>query len=162
MPVSTDQIRKLREETQAPVMEIKKALEEAGGDEAAAKKILSKRALVRAEEKKERQASAGRVFSYIHNVEGGPAGTQIHTGGKVGVLLELRCETDFVAKNDLFQNLGKELAMQIASMDPKDADDLLKQDYVRDSSKKISDFIGEVSGTVGEKLAVGSFVRYEI
>lgn len=150
MPITTNQVKKLREETQAPVMEVKKALEESGGDVAIAKGILNKRALVRAEKKKERQAGAGYVFSYVHN------------GGKVGVLLELRCETDFVAKNDLFQNLGKELAMQIASMDPKDAALLLQQEYIRDPLKKVADLIGEVSGTVGEKLEVGRFVRYEI
>jgi elongation factor Ts len=176
--IATDQIKKLREETQAPVMEVKRALEESGGDVAIAKGILNKRALVRAEKKKERQAGEGRIFSYIHNVDGGPSGSHthrvgesaterergqhMHTGGKVGVLLELRCETDFVAKNDLFQNLGKELAMQVASMDPKDVALLLQQDYIRDPSKKVADLVGEVSGTVGEKLEIGRFIRYEI
>jgi translation elongation factor EF-Ts len=150
MPVTIDQIKKLRQETQAPVMEVRRALTEAGGDEKLAKELLAKRTLVRAEAKKAREAGSGNIFSYVH------------TGGKVGVLLELRSETDFVAKNDLFQNLGKELAMQIASMAPSDAALLLQQDYIRDPSKKIADFVGEVSGTVGEKIEIGKFVRYEI
>lgn len=145
-----DQIKKLREETQAPVMEVKKALEEAGGSVTKAKEILVRLGRIRAKKKKGREAGDGYIFSYVH------------TGGKVGVLLELRCETDFVAKNELFQNLGKELAMQIASMDPKDAAILLQQDYIRDPSKKVSDFIGEVSGTVGEKIEIAGFTRYEI
>ncbi|NIT03551.1 elongation factor Ts, partial [Candidatus Saccharibacteria bacterium] len=80
MTVYVDQIKKIRRETQAPVMEIKRALEEAGGNEVAAKKLLTKKALVRAQKKKERKTGDGYIFSYIH------------PGGKVGVLLELRCE----------------------------------------------------------------------
>jgi len=148
--ISIDQIKKLRAETQAPVMEVKRALEEAGGDAVKAKEILVRLGQVRAKKKQTRRAGDGYIFSYIH------------TGGKVGVLLELRSETDFVARNELFQNLGKELAMQIASMNPKDVAILLQQDYIRDPSKKIADFIGEVSGTVGEKIEITRFVRYEI
>lgn len=159
--ITIEQIKKLRRETQAPVMEVKRALEEAGGNETAAKKLLAERALVRAEKKKGRKAGEGRVFSYIHP-DGGPSGTQIHPGGKVGVLLELRCETDFVAKNELFQNLGKELTMQTASMNPKDVKELLKQEYIRDQTKTVGDLVGEVAGTVGENIKVARFIRYEI
>ncbi len=150
MTIGTDQIKKLREATQAPVMEVKRALEESGGDEEKAKEILARLGRVRAEKKQARGTGNGCIFSYVH------------TGGKVGVLLELRSETDFVAKNELFQNLGKELAMQVASMAPQDIAILLQQDYIRDSSKTVADFVGEVSGTVGEKIEVGRFVRYEI
>ena len=150
MPVTVDQIKTLREETQAPVMEVKRALEEAGGDVVGAKKILAERALIRAEAKQSRDAGNGHLFSYIH------------PGGKVGALVELRCETDFVAKNELFQNLGKELAMQVTSMGPADVAILLQQDYIRDSTKTVADLIGEVSGTVGEKIEVKRFARYEI
>ena len=150
MVVTTDQVKKLREQTQAPVMEVKRALEEAGGEEAAAKKILAEKALLRAEKKKGREAGDGRLFSYVHS------------DGKTGVLLELRCESDFVAKNELFQNLGKGLTMQIASMDPKDIAILLQQDYIRDPSKTVADLVDEVAGTVGEKVEIARFVRYEI
>lgn len=145
-----DQIKKLRQETNAPVMEVKRALEEAGGDEKRAREILTKRVLIRAEKKQVRETDSGHIFSYVH------------TGGKIGVLLELRSETDFVAKNKLFQNLGKELAMQIASMGPEGASALLKQEYIRDPSKKIGDLVSEVSGTLGEKIEVARFIRYEI
>jgi elongation factor Ts len=150
MAIGVDEIKKLREETQAPVMEIKKALEETGGDGKKARDILRKKALVRAGEKKGREAGTGAVFSYIHG------------GGKVGVLLELKCETDFVARNDLFQKLGKELVMQVAAMDPKDIKELLGQDYVRDPSKKVSALVDETSGTLGEKIEVGKFTRYAL
>lgn len=147
---SMEQLRKLREETQAPVMEVKRALEEAGGNKATAKKILAERALVRAGKKKGREAGDGRIFSYVHS------------DGKIGVLLELRCESDFVAKNELFQNLGKELTMQIASMDPKDVRELLGQEYIRDQTKTVADLVDGVAGTVGEKVEIAHFVRYEI
>lgn len=150
MKIDINQIKKIRQETQAPMMEIKKALEESGGDEAAAKKILNERALVRAKKKKEKKAGDGYIFSYIHS------------GGRVGVLLELRSETDFVAKNDLFQNLGRELTLQVASMGPKDVKELLEQDYIRDQARKISDLVDEVAGTVGEKIEIARFIRYEI
>jgi len=145
-----DQIKKLRKETQAPVMEVKRALEEAGGDEAAAKKILAEKALVRAEKKKGREAGNGYLFSYVHS------------NGKIGVLLELRCETDFVAKNELFRKLGKELAMQIASMDPKDIAELLEKEYIRDQTKTVADLVNEAVGTVVEKIEVARFIRYDI
>lgn len=148
--ITTEEIKKLREETQAPVMEVKRALEETGGDEEAAKKILAKSAVVRAEKKKEREAGDGMVFSYVH------------AGGKVGVLLDLRCETDFVAKTEVFQNLGKELCLQVASMDPENVKTLLGQEYVRDSQKKVSDLVGEAAGTVGENIRVERFTRYAI
>jgi len=150
MAVSTEQIKKLREETSAPVMEIKRALEEAGGDEEKAKAILREKAVTRAEKKKGREAGNGVVFTYTH------------PGGKVGVILELRCETDFVARTDVFQNLGKELVLQIASMDPESVEELLDQDYIRETEKKVSDLIGEASGTLGEHVRIERFTRYAI
>ncbi|GMR18998.1 MAG: hypothetical protein BMS9Abin34_122 [Patescibacteria group bacterium] len=148
--VAADQIKKLREETQAPVMEIKKALEEAGGDEGAVRKILKEKALVRAEKKKGRAAAEGAVFSYVHS------------GCKVGVLLDLRCETDFVARTEVFQKLGRELSLQIASMDPQSVEELLEQDYIRNPGKKIADLVGEAAGTVGENIKIERFARYAI
>ncbi|HEB13841.1 MAG TPA: translation elongation factor Ts [candidate division WWE3 bacterium] len=150
MAVTTEQIKKLREETQAPVMAIKNALKETGGDEEAAKEILREKALARAEKKQDREATDGMVFSYIH------------LGGKVGVLLDLRCETDFVARTEDFQKLGRELALQIASMDPERVEDLLEQDYIREPDKKISEVVKEVAGTVGENIKVERFTRYAL
>jgi len=140
----------LRSETNAPVMEVKRALEEAGGDPVQAKKILQGKALIRAEKKKEREVGEGQIFSYIHS------------GGKVGVLLDLRCETDFVARTDLFQNLGKELTLQIASMNPASVEELLEQEYIREPGKKIADLVGAASGTLGEHVKIERFIRYDI
>lgn len=150
MAITTEDIKKLREETNAPVMEVKHALEEAGGNEAKAKKILLEKALVRAEEKKEREAGDGMIFSYIHS------------GGKVGVLLDLRCETDFVARTEVFQNLGKELTLQVASMNPTSVEELLEQEYIREPEKKIADLVGTASGTLGEHVKIERFIRYDI
>ncbi|OGC54199.1 hypothetical protein A2797_00220 [candidate division WWE3 bacterium RIFCSPHIGHO2_01_FULL_48_15] len=148
--ITTEQVKKLRDKTQAPVMEVKRALEETKGNEEEAKKILTEKALARAEKKKERTAGDGMIFSYVHS------------GGKVGVLLDLRCETDFVARTEVFQNLGKELCLQIASMDPQSTENLLEQEYVRDPEKKVSDLIGEAAGTLGENVRIEGFTRYEI
>jgi len=150
MTVTTEDIKKLREETQAPVMEVKHALEEAGGNAAEAKKLLSEKALVRAESKKGREAGNGMVFSYVHS------------GGKVGVLVDLRCETDFVARTEVFQNLGKELCLQVASMDPQSVAELLEQEYIREPEKKMADLVGEASGTLGEHVKIAQFIRYAI
>ena len=150
MAVTTEDIKKLREETNAPVMEVKHALEEAGGNAAEAKKLLAEKALVRAESKKGREAGDGMIFTYVHQ------------GGKVGVMLDMRCETDFVARTDVFQNLGKETCLQIASMNPASVEELLEQEYIREPEKKISDMVGEASGTLGEHVKVERFVRYDI
>ncbi len=148
--ITTEQVKKLRKDTQAPVMEVKHALEESGGDEEKAKKLLLEKALVRAKEKGEREAGEGMVFSYVHS------------GGTVGALVDLRCETDFVARTETFQKLGKELCLQVSSMNPKDVKELLEQEYIRDPSKKIADLVGETAGTVGENVRVERFTRYEI
>jgi elongation factor Ts len=150
MAVTTEDIKKLREETNAPVMEVKHALEEAGGNEAEAKKLLAEKALVRAESKKGREAGDGMIFTYVHQ------------GGKVGVMMDMRCETDFVARTDVFQNLGKELCLQVASMNPASVEELLEQEYIREPEKKISDLVGEASGTLGEHVKIERFARYDI
>lgn len=148
--ISTERVKKLREETRAPVMEVKRALEEAGGDEKAAKEIIKEKALVRAEKKKGREVGDGAIFSYVH------------PNGRVGVLLRLGSQTDFVARTKDFQELGKELTLQVASMDPKDVPELLSQDYIRDPSKTIADLVGGVAGTVGENVKIERFERYVI
>lgn len=101
-----DNVKKLREETGISLMECKKACEEAGGDIEVAKEILRKRGQVMAAKKSERITGEGRVASYIHQ------------NGKIGVLLDVRCESDFVAKSEEFQNLLKEICLQIAAMNP--------------------------------------------
>ncbi len=107
MSVSAEQVKKLREMTGAPMMECKKALEEAGGDLEKAFTILRKRGIASAAKKASRMATEGLVGSYIH------------AGGKIGVLVEVNCETDFVARNQEFQQLVHDLAMQICATDPR-------------------------------------------
>jgi len=142
-------IQKLREETGAGVMECKKALEEAGGDFEEAKKIIYERGLVKAGQKSERATGAGLLESYIHN-------------HRVGVLLELRCETDFVAKNELFKELAHNLAMQIAAMNPKNVKTLLAQPFIKNEQEIIKDFIKQYIAKLGENIKVERFCRYEL
>lgn len=150
MKISIEQIKKLREETSAPVHEIKKALDEAGGDEKKAKEILRKSGFERAAKKAEREIKSGWIFSYIHH------------SGQVGALVDLGCETDFVARTDEFQTLGKELAMQVASMNPQDVKDLLSQSYIRQPDKTVEDLIKETIAKTGENIEVENFERFGV
>ncbi len=144
MAITLDQIKELREETGAGIMDVRKALTESEGDTKKAKAWLEAKGMKRAAEKSERDTESGYVFSYVH------------FNGKVGSLIKMACETDFVAKTEDFQNLGKEIAMQVASMRPETVEDLLKQDYLRDSSKTIEAMIKLVSGKTGENIKVVS------
>lgn len=140
--ISTDQIKALREETGAGIMDVRKALTECEGDVAKAKAWIEKKGLTRAAEKSDRETGATFVFSYVH------------FNGKVGALVKLACETDFVAKTDDFQTLGKELAMQVASMRPANVDELLGQDYLKDSSKTVEALVKGVTGKTGENIRI--------
>ena len=142
MAITLDQIKELREETGAGIMDVRKALTESEGDTKKAKAWLEAKGMKRAAEKSERDTEAGYVFSYVH------------FNGKVGSLIKMACETDFVAKTEDFQNLGKEIAMQVASMRPESVEELMKQDYLRDTSKTIEAMIKLVSGKTGENIKV--------
>lgn len=150
MKISNDLIRKLRDETGAPVIRVKKVLEEFKGDEAKALAVLKKEGFEKAEKRGGRATEQGKVFAYTH-----------HTG-KVATLVELLCETDFVARNELFETLGADLAMQVASMKPKTASELEKQDFIKDPSKKISDLVKEVIAKTGENVRIGRIHRVEL
>lgn len=142
-------IQKLRGATGAGIMDAKKALEDVGGDYDKAFDLIRERGLVKAEKKAERRATAGLLESYVHN-------------GRVGVLLEINCETDFVASTKEFRELAHELAMQIAAMDPADVDELPVQQYIKDPSIAVGDIIKQAIAKLGENIKVGRFVRYEI
>ena len=144
MTITLDQIKELREETGAGIMDVRKALTECEGDTKKAKEWLEKKGMKRAEDKSERVTEAGYVFSYVH------------FNGKVGSLVKLACETDFVAKTEDFQNLGKEIAMQVASMKPESVEELLKQDFLKDTSKTIEALIKVLSGKTGENIRISS------
>lgn len=131
-------------------MECKKALEETGGDIEKAKKVLQQKGIEKAEKKADRETKQGLISSYIHST------------GQVGVLLELLCETDFVAKTDDFKELAHEICMQIAAMNPKDKEDLEKQPYIRDNSLTVLDLIKQKVSKLGENIKLGRFQRISL
>lgn len=144
--MNIEDIKKLREETGAGIADCREALKESDGNMEKAKEWLKKKGLDKASSKAEREVRAGIVDVYSH-------------GGKVGVLVEVLCETDFVARTDDFKNLSHELALQIASMNPSSVEDLLSQEYIRDNSLTIDQLIKSVIGKVGENIQVGRFER---
>jgi elongation factor Ts len=143
-------LKKLRDETAASIADCRRALDESEGDYKKALEWLKKRSVEKAEKKAGRETGEGLVEAYIHQ------------GGKVGVLVELLCETDFVAKTDDFKQLAKELALQVAAMNPEDVDTLLKQDYIRDTSVTMEKLVKGAIGKLGENIIVKRFVRFEI
>jgi elongation factor Ts len=150
MTIDIKLIKKLREETQVSIADCRTALEEAKGDYEKAIEILKKKGVERAEKKADRATAAGLIESYIHQ------------NGKVGVLLEILCETDFVARTEDFKRLAHEVAMQIAAMNPKDVKALLAQDYIRDGAVTIEALIKQTIGKLGENIVVKQFTRFEI
>jgi len=171
-----DQIKQLREKTGAGIMDCKRALEAASGDLSTAEDILRKQGMASAAKKAGRAANQGLIFQYIH-------------GGRIGCLLELNCETDFVARTDDFQQLGRDIAQHIIGMMPRyvradevpaderererrihDGSDeevdrklvLLAQPFVRDPKKTIGDMVREAIGKLGENIVVRRFTRYEL
>lgn len=145
--IDIELIKKLREETGVAIIRIREVLEEVGGDEKKALEVLKKEGFEKAEKREGRETSEGRIFIYAH-----------HTGKVVG-LVELLCETDFVAKTDLFQETGRDLAMQVASMGDEDFE---KQDFVKDGSKKIEDLVKELKAKTGENVKLGRVERIEL
>ncbi len=149
MKVKKEDIQKLRMMTNAGMMDCKRALEEAGGDIDKAREIIKEKGLIIAEKKASRKTGAGLLETYIHN-------------NRVGVLLELRCETDFVARSDMFKNLAHDLAMQIAAMEPEGVDELLEQPSIKDPAVTVNDIITQVIAQMGENIKVERFCRYEL
>lgn len=150
MALDMELLKKLREETGAGVMDVRRAIEESNGDIDKARKWIKEKAIKTAEKKADRATAEGYVGSYIH------------TTGKVAGMVVLACETDFVARTDDFKNLSRELAMQVASMDPASVDELLAQPYIRDAKKTISDLVKETVGKVGENIVVKQLVRMAV
>ena len=148
--ISTEQIKQLRQKTSFSIMECKRALEETEGDENKALKILEKKGYEKAIKKSEREAKQGLVEAYIHN------------NGKVGVILKLNSETDFVARNDQFKELAHDLAMHIAAMNPQDLKELLAQPFIKDEQKTIEELINEAIAKLGENIKIDKFVRLEV
>ncbi len=144
--MNIDLIKKLREQTGAGIADCKEALKEAKGNMEKAKEWLKKKGFEKGVRKGAREVKAGLVDVYSH-------------GGKVGVLVELLCETDFVARTQDFKSLAHELSLQIASMNPSSVEELFEQEYIRDSEMTIDQLVKSVSGKLGENIQVGRFER---
>ena len=143
-------LKRLRNETQAGIADCRIALEVTKGDYKEAIAWLKAHGLEKALKKSDRETSQGLVESYIHQ------------NGRVGAMVEILCETDFVARTDEFKNLVHEICMQVAAMNPKDVAFLLKQEYIRDNSKTVGELIKEVIARLGENIVVKEFKRFEI
>ncbi len=149
MALAMDLIKQLREETGAGVMDAKKALQDADNDLAKARQLVAERGLAKADKKADRETKEGYVGVYVH------------ANGKIGAMVSLLCETDFVARNDEFQTLARELAMQVASMEPANVAELLDQEYIRDG-RRVGDMVKSLSGKIGENIVVGEIYRLMI
>ncbi len=145
--IDSSLIKKVREETGAGVMRVKQVLEQFDGDEAKALELLKKEGLEKVAKREDRVTGQGKVFSYSHH------------SNKIVSVVELFSETDFVAKNELFEQLGKDVALQVASMGETDIEN---QDFIKDPSKKIKDLVKEVIAKTGENIKLGRVVRIEL
>lgn len=143
-------LKQLREETEISFSLCKKALEESKNDITVAKKLLNKWGIAKVKDKSGRNTGAGIIFAYVHHNK------------KVASLVQLACETDFVSGNKDFQLLGNELAMQAASIRAETNEEFLKQEYIRDASKKVSDLIKEAVLKFGENIKLVKFVRWSV
>ncbi len=172
MAGSLELIKELREATSCGVIDCKKALEESDGDLTKAKELLKQRGLELAAKKGGRSAKEGRIEVYIH------------TGNKMIAMVEVSCETDFVARNEDFIQFSKDVAMQIGAMAPayikeedvpqevlKVQEDpktflkekcLMNQTFIKDSSKGMQDYLNEIVAKIGENVFVNRFTRYKV
>lgn len=140
---------RLREETGGGVMQCKRALTEANGDYEKAKEIIARDGAVKAEAKKERSTGSGILETYVHN-------------GRVGVLVEIRCETDFVAKSDPFRELAHDVALHIAAVASESVETLLAEPFVKNESVTVKDLVNGAIGKTGENIEIKRFARYEL
>ncbi len=165
MDITTDRIKELRQETGAGVMDCRTALVDTGGDKAKALQILQERGLLKARKTAGRVTKQGLVECYIHG------------GGRIGAMVEVNCETDFVARTDEFKDLAHNITMQVAAMSPEfvcredvpvgaEVDFatacLLLQPYIKDPTRTVQDVITEVIARVGENIKISRFARFEL
>ncbi len=145
-----DKIKQLRDETGASIGAIRSALSESGGDLEEARTRLSAKLGALAQKKSSREVRAGVVEAYIHG------------NGKIGVLLELQCETDFVARNPEFKGLAHDLSMHIAAMSPRDREELSAQEFIKNPDRRVKEIVDEAIGKFGENIKIGNFSRFEL
>jgi len=147
--IPVEQIKSLRAKTGLGIHDVKNALEASDGDETKAIAWLKEKGLSTVAKKADRVTSQGLVEAYVH-------------GGRLGSLVEVNCETDFVARNDEFKAFVKDIAMQVASMNPENVEELLKQDYFRDPSKTIQNLLHDTITKIGENINISHITRYEL
>ena len=147
--VTSQMVKELREMTQAGMMDCKKALIEAEGEMEKAIEWLREKGLAAAAKKAGRIAAEGMVAGYVAE------------GAKVGVIVEVNCETDFVANTDNFKNFCAKIAHHIAKANPADVESLLTQPFAEDPSKTITDLVSDATVAIGEKISIRRFARYE-
>jgi len=165
LEISVITVKELRDQSGAGVMDCKKALLQAEGDTDRALQILKEKGLLKAKKKAERATTQGLIEAYIH------------IGGRIGAMVEVNCETDFVARTDEFKKLAHHLAMQVAALPPQfvseeevsegvdiepEAACLLLQPYIKDPGKTVQDIITETIAKVGENIRVKRFIRFEL
>jgi elongation factor Ts len=163
--ISATLVKELRERTGAGVMECKKALQEAGGDLDGAATVLQERGIAIAEKRMHRETAQGMVECYIH------------AGGRLGAMVEVNCETDFVARTDDFKRLARDIAMQIVASNPLSVSEedlpsgaegdpaelcLLRQPFIKDESRTVEELVKEVIARTGENIRVRRFARFEL
>ncbi len=163
--VTTDDVKRLREETGAGVMDSKRALEESNGDFEAAREFLRQHGVAQAAKRSDRETGQGIVEAYIHGE------------GRIGALVEINCETDFVARTETFRELARDVAMQVAAMAPlalalEDVPDdapgereqhaLLTQAFIKDNARTINDLLQEAIAQTGENIRISHFSRFEL
>ncbi len=148
--VDIKKLKQLREETGLSYALCKKALEATNNDIAAAKKKLQDLGAEKIEEKSTRPTVQGGIFNYTH------------FNKQVSALVEIQCETDFVSGNEEFTKLGNEIAMQVASLRPKNVEELLEQDYIREPGKKIKDLLKEAVLKFGENIKISRLLYWQL
>jgi elongation factor Ts len=148
--MNIDLVKQLREKTGISIAECKKALESASGDMGKALEVLKERSLAIADKKSGAEVGEGIIEAYIHG------------NAKIGALLELNCQTDFVARSPEFKGLARDLAIHIAAASPEDINSLLVQPFIKDPSRKIQDLITEHIAKIGENIKVSRFTLYQL
>lgn len=149
MEIKAKDVMELRERTGVGMMDAKKALVEANGDMNKAIDALKAKGAAVAAKKADRATSEGMVETYIH-------------AGRIGVMVEVNCETDFVARNADFKAFTHDVAMQIASMNPESVDALYEQPFIKDSGKTIRDLRNDLVQKIGENIQIRRFIRYNL
>lgn len=147
--MSMDILKQLREETGVGIMDIKRALEESEGDVEKARQILKERSAMIVAKKSDRETKQGLIETYTHL-------------GRIGAMVEVNCETDFVARNDDFKIFVHDLVLHVASMNPTDLEELLSQPFFNDESVTVRQRLDQLVGKIGENIQIKRFARFEL